>query len=95
MVHSVAKSYRTQHVGGAVEAFLFADSGVHEWQGDIVQGCLARNQIKRLKHKSNFLVADRSKFGLSHSADVASGKHVGSGSWSIKAAQNVHQRRLA
>src|SRR5207245_3107974 len=55
----------------------------------------AREQVKRLKNKTDLAITDRGQFVIVHFSDAAAIKFVTAGCRSIETAEHVHQRRFA
>ena len=56
---------------------------------------LARQQIKALEHKSDFLIANLGQLVIFKVRDALPIQDVLAGGWPVQAADNVHQGRLA
>ena len=70
-------------------------AGVNQRQLDVGECGRAREQIERLKDKTDLAIADIGQLVVDHRRHVSPGELVATGRGRIEAAQHVHEGRLA
>ena len=92
---AVAQTDIAQRLRGAFFARFRIDAGIDQRQLDIAQAGGAREQIERLKNKSDLAIADRGEFVVIHLGDILAVEFVAPGSRRIETAEHVHESGFA
>ena len=95
MVHPVAQPDGGERLLGHDSALVAADLRVDQRQLDVLQRRGAREEIERLKHEADLLVAHRGQLVIVHRLDRRAVEDVLPGGGAVEAADDVHERRLA
>ncbi len=68
---------------------------IEQRQGHVFQRARARQQVEALEDKSEPLAADASELGLRQARDIDAVEQIAAGRWTVEAAEDRHQSRLA
>ena len=91
MCYPVSETDFFQCFQSPLRAFLCIDTGINERKLDIFYAVEAGKQIKGLKNKADFTVADACKFIVVQFRDIFSVEFIPAGRRSVEAADNIHQ----
>ena len=94
MVRTIRETNHRKSFRGALLAFGLVNFGVEGGELGVFQGRSAREQIKALKNKPNFLVADECKSFLIVLRNVGSFEEIPPRTGTIETAEHVHEGGL-
>ncbi len=95
MVGAVAQADALQRGAGAAQSLGATQPGVHQRQGDLLEGRGARQQVELLEDEADAAAADARLGVVGQLADVLAAQQVSSAVGRVQTAEDVHQRALA
>ena len=94
MLRAIAKTNHGQGGCGAFPALGLAHAPIERWQLGIFECSCACQQMKPLENKPYLLISNVGQRLLVEMGDIDSLQQVVPGGWTVKAAQQIHERRL-
>ena len=93
--HPVREAHGLQRLDGPLAALAARQTRIDERELDLLQSVRAREQVERLKHEADLLVADRGKLVVGHPCDLAAVENVGARRGRVQTSNQIHEGRLA
>ena len=94
-IQPLTEAHHLQRLNGALAALLLVHTGVQQRQGDIIHSRELRQQIEALEHKAEQAVADLRQLVFVGLGDILARQQVFAARRYVKAADEIHERRLA